>query len=826
MGGASARSHPGTRKKKRPALSPSIRSAPEFLAMIERDSDYGRQAVIAGADRLVESAIVDWLPAAAYGDRETRRALSVLASLLLEVCGDRWLQDVVASWNQIRPDAFVALSGALIASRGGDPRQAKDLSEKARNSFGANEAGKLRAELEGIYADQRLLDSRQCVSDAASLKPRLEGRRYRWAMAQLQMEQSICESMRGEFASARKNLGEAIQLAASSNYRVLELRGIGMRAAQYNSTGNTAAAWNENINGLGLYWKGDYPAERAYQFYADMAFAAQRQNRWFLAMAFQAEAVQSILRTANRSTQAMALHRLGTLGIATSQRGEAEKSFHAAEQIFEQIPHDDASRNFIINCEVNLAAIQAARGDAGAPLTRLERLAGQVVHIADISVQLRFNQTLGMLRLKAGDEGGAEKAFLSALEIGDRGFRTLKTDRERYTWELETAKTYRGLVELLLHRGEDKPALLLWRAYRRTVRLPEGKPVESLHALASQVLRSGGLPAGTGGETLLTFAQIGDGFVVWTSDERGVASRIIKRPVEFIEKTAERFLAECSDPDASQSALDRDGTELYRLLIGPLEERLKSRPTVAIETDGILAQVPFQALVDAPGHVWSDRHAIIYDGGIAAPNGRIVEVTKNARALVVGSPALSEEMHAIYPPLPDALREAKDVASRFSESIVLLGKDATRNAVLEQLPSAGVFHFAGHAAAIGAGTSLLLAGNEPALLDSGLVERMRMDRCRLAVLSACSTRGQDDGFRSSGELIRALLRAGVSQVVATSWSVDSFGSVAFMNSFYRTLLKTGSAPEALQQASAEARAASKNGVHPHVWAAYSLYAAR
>ena len=64
------------------------------------------------------------------------------------------------------------------------------------------------------------------------------------------------------------------------------------------------------------------------------------------------------------------------------------------------------------------------------------------------------------------------------------------------------------------------------------------------------------------------------------------------------------------------------------------------------------------------------------------------------------------------PSLPYADGEARDISAMFSRYHLLTGNEATMTNVLEWLPQAEVFHFAGHTLSQGRRPGLLLAPGE------------------------------------------------------------------------------------------------------------------
>jgi len=108
-----------------------------------------------------------------------------------------------------------------------------------------------------------------------------------------------------------------------------------------------------------------------------------------------------------------------------------------------------------------------------------------------------------------------------------------------------------------------------------------------------------------------------------------------------------------------------------------------------------------------------------------------------------------------------------------------------------------------------------------ALLTPSSLKASNFSQMRLAVLSACDTQdGPSGAFNDVDSLARVFLRAGVPNVVASRWSVDSEATRQFMELFYRNLLDGNSVAASVHQAQAALR--SRPGTaHPYFWSAFS-----
>jgi CHAT domain-containing protein len=795
-----------------------------FLGMLaKRPYPPWARADPAGEDGL-DAAVLGWLPALASADSTSARlASSALGRILIDLHDDAWLRDALTSAQS--PEAahgFSELGEAFKLNIAGDPRGAFEHAQSAQRLLLAagDRAGWARAKLEETYALHRLQEAPRCLQAAGAVSDALRGRAYPWAAAQAALERSVCASMLEDFGRARAYLDEALSIAREAGYPILELRAIGLQAGLENVTGNAAGAWSEDRAGLARFWSGSYPPVRVYQFYADLAFAAEKYNRWRLAASFAREAEAAIARTPNRSMSALAAQRYGTLAAMADLGPEADAAFGRARQAFASLPQDEAVAAYRLDGEVRQAALEAQRGELQRPLERLLSAGSLLRNVKNFTISLRYYQTLGALRLRRGEAEPARAALLSALRIAETGFDSLKSERDRAAWEQQTGQVYRGLVEALLRFDHDpERALRLWEWYRAAM-LERRRPSSSDGLeLPSPATRRAILAD----RAVLTYAQLSSGVALWLLDENGLEYHWTEAPENVLNALARRFSEQCADPASDLSTLRRDGRELYRILIGPAEKRLRAGQTLLIETDGAIAGVPFQAFTDPAGGYFGAQHPIAFSLGLArgVPDREIPSWDERARALVVGSPALAPELNSTFPPLPDALREARKVAELFPRSLLLSGSAATPEAILKELPKAQVFHFAGHALA-GEDSGLLLAGSEGPL-QARRIEEMPLAGCRLAVLSACSTGiGASVTAVNPESLARAFVRAGVARVVATRWSVDSAATTAFVESFYRELRSGSPMPLALNRAASAVRAVPLTS-HPYYWSAFTAF---
>ena len=296
--------------------------------------------------------------------------------------------------------------------------------------------------------------------------------------------------------------------------------------------------------------------------------------------------------------------------------------------------------------------------------------------------------------------------------------------------------------------------------------------------------------------------------------------------------------------------------ELYKLLLGPVAERLARTPDLLISPDGALSFVPFEVLVADPGRGSSYRdlaylleeHAITY-----VPSASVLDGLRELRAspaaeapprkdlIAFGNPILPGTQVAAAPvrgsltpwtasPLPGSELEVKAIASLYAENDVALylGEAATEENVKANplLNTAHRVHFATHGFVdeVHPQFSWLMLTRTPGSEEDGRLQVREIFNLRLeadlVTLSACQT---GLGKQMTGEgmvgLTRAFLYAGARSLLVSLWPVSDRSTPELMTGFYRHLGASGTKAEALRQAKLER---IKAGDEPYRWAPFIL----
>ena len=268
-----------------------------------------------------------------------------------------------------------------------------------------------------------------------------------------------------------------------------------------------------------------------------------------------------------------------------------------------------------------------------------------------------------------------------------------------------------------------------------------------------------------------------------------------------------RLVEEDEDQDGSPLSL----SQCYKMIITPVADLL-DEPEIIVVPDRVLYKVPFAALEDENEKPLSETFRIRI-----APSLTTLKLIQDSPAdyhsqsgaLIVGDPQVGHVIHKgrlqWISPLDFARKEA-EMIGRLLGTQPLIGENATKQKVLDNIHSVSLIHFAAHGNAERG--EIALAPSFPTndyptendyLLTMAEISQLRL-KAKLVVLSCChSARGQ---IRSEGVvgIARAFLGSGARSVLAALWAIQDEATEQFMNRFYKHLVCGASASESLHQA--------------------------
>lgn len=309
------------------------------------------------------------------------------------------------------------------------------------------------------------------------------------------------------------------------------------------------------------------------------------------------------------------------------------------------------------------------------------------------------------------------------------------------------------------------------------------------------------------GVVVIELALAADTLIGWTLERTGMTSSICRDLDDrMVRRLALGFQRQCARPGAPPSS----GAALAELLVAPFAQQIRKAEQVVFIASGELARVPFHAL-PFDDVTLGERVAVSYAPSAGLLSALASRPVAGRPALVVGDPSdmsipRPDGTVRALPALPGARREAEAIARELPESRILVGEEATREAVRELLPRFRTVQLATHGIVDQRSpwlSSIALAHGEQLTLADLVGIRMDAD---LVVLSACET---GIGELTHGEevigMARGLLAAGARCVIVSLWSVYDEATRLLMVELH-TRLQSGMLPaEALRAAQRSVR---------------------
>ena len=252
--------------------------------------------------------------------------------------------------------------------------------------------------------------------------------------------------------------------------------------------------------------------------------------------------------------------------------------------------------------------------------------------------------------------------------------------------------------------------------------------------------------------------------------------------------------------------------QIYNMLIGPVSDVLEGSEIIVVP-DRCFFKVPFAALHDESNHFLSDSFRIRIVPSLTTLKLILdspADSHSETGALIVGEPKVTNvyfkgELRYLCP-LPGAKAEAEMIARLLPESHLLIGEQATKQAVLQRIPSVSLVHIAAHGDAERGEISLTpldptmeTPHEADYLLTMTDISQVRLS-AKLVVLSCPYTaRGQ---IKTEGVvgIARAFLGSGARSVLVALWALQDDATEQFMRRFYENLVQGESACECLHRA--------------------------
>ena len=198
---------------------------------------------------------------------------------------------------------------------------------------------------------------------------------------------------------------------------------------------------------------------------------------------------------------------------------------------------------------------------------------------------------------------------------------------------------------------------------------------------------------------------------VLTKDKGSDSPTLGAYEIGIAEKDVRKRTRDFREMITGQRPFAESARELYDSLLKPAEDQLKGMSRLCVIPDGILWDLPFQALEPKDGHYLLEDYAISYAPSLSVlkemATRKKTDQPLGASLLAFGNPTLPREvaanMKAVYRgeslgPLPDAEMEVAALRDIWgaSSSRVFIGPSADKKMFLAEASRYSIIHFATH----------------------------------------------------------------------------------------------------------------------------------
>jgi CHAT domain-containing protein len=775
---------------------------------------------------------------------------------------DFWLSDLLlpeidslpAPQHVIYASALQTLGRAIDLESGGSPAEFGKLARQSEAEFRkldvslntdthtaaklrlAKDTGIERATLEYLIALARLTDFRECRAYAQQLRAQAPQQgnndRHPWMQAVTMLTEKVCDDTPETRLAGLTLQSNALQLAESSSYLLLNSRVQARIEGEAQVIGDNETLERIALAALGKLKSGDVPPWRILNAIGEIAQVEEESPRAHVAASCVKENV-AWAELAHSPYIAAGIR--VELAQAELRIGDVEEFHHQLKLADEEAsPGKSGASNGadISQSQTILAKTLLESGDLNQAGELLEKARPRIEQSSDTWGIRNFAVALGQLELSQKRYDQAATMLEAEIRLSEGKHVQSRNQNASAEYAELDHDLYGELVATWLAQGKSPASALgLWERFRlRAHELPIRQCAEDHldceQSLLERALKNLGANSLTGQVVLMDRVLIyrvdGDG-VHWTQKQ---AHR------QGLLDSAQILETAVSSPLTTQKTAASLSAGLARLLLPELPANPSDNSLVFLEPDPLLRNLPWTVLPTATGplglrYLVSESRSILDESGIERANLLSHQATSEGRKnrdmverpLMIAATVSSNDES----PLPEALTETQDIERYLQAPKLLAGRQATSAQVAAALGTASVFHFAGHAVQRTDGTELLLAnspGEKSPWIDGAFLRRHPPRLCRLAVLSACSTGKREAGWNHPlQDIVETFSSLGVPEVVATRWQVDSEASVPFMDAFYRKLSEINSVTQALTYAR---RIQSDNYLYrnPYYWGAY------
>ncbi|HKY42413.1 MAG TPA: CHAT domain-containing protein [Pyrinomonadaceae bacterium] len=805
----------------------------DFLAAYRTQNDNTAWAALSlsrarTGNAIVQALIDDFLTLTAGGREaeanDKQQMLSYAGKLEDQMVQDRFTLDLATVYKSSTPalretltQARGLMKSAMTLYDGTEYKQAIDLFSRARELFAktSDDAEKLFAEAWIGYCHLRLQHPDIGIKTFERLSTVFESKNYRSLFAQSLFAIAGALTVRDEYSQVLERARQSLVVSEQIQDRANAVRCLQAETTFQIVLGNYRESLSATFRALSLSETLPPDAKLTWPFYHEASISFYFLGMPTVALQFENEALR-LAQTAGLTLQtSRSFDRLALIFERLGNYDEAMKKTEEALATGLKLSDERMKTNIMAHSALISGQLHREMGHQEQAYESYEKAIDlyKKLNLDIYQYRARKGKLLALIALN--NDAAAEAELGEVLywfeqnrkKIAEESYRNKFFDTDQHTYDVAVDFQYGRKKDITkaFDYAEAYRARSLWDLMNSGVQIAAGsnEPQLQLSPSVSPLRHDQIQPQLPLKTQLLEYAVLDDKVVIWVITRDLIKSEHVIIKHSELDKKINNYLHAITRASNNRDQIVAQAKELHHDLIGPIEKYLDRGKVLCVVPDKNLSFLPFAALVSPA----SGRH-LIEDYAIQiAPSATIfiktsqqaaqLRANKSEQALVVGNPYFDREQFGELPDLPQARREAEQVAQLYATK-PLLGNEATSPDVKRLLNKADVVHLATHAVPDERSpllSKLLLSKDRPGqgvahhaskgFLQASEIYEMKFTRTRLVVLSACQT-GIERAYRGEGAigLARPFI-TGVPVVVASLWPVESDSTADLMISFHK-----------------------------------------
>lgn len=654
---------------------------------------------------------------------------------------------------------------------------------------------------------------------------------------------------------------QAVEIARGLGDAETEINGSRFVGCAYDRLGDHASAvkWLSEANSLlRNSWVKPILAAATYNEMGDILF---RKGKYLIALPYQHEAVRLCEQSGSVTLLAYTIQRLGLTYGMLGRQDEATRFLKDAVARSEAIPDQMARLQLQIDMYTKSGDfyLQQKKFNEAIAVYRqaLDSLDGadKRFHLSSI------RQGLATAYMANGQDAEAEAQLKESVRLAEEARAQIGDAQGRGSFLASQQGVYRAMVSFQFLNKSDPTAafnyaeiakgrdLLDALAGARHVTMNDGQAKLTLSGSATPLTLEQTQRALPANVQLAQYVAGDDRLMIWLVTRDRVITAKSNIGAENLRKKVTAYL-EALRARAPLEQLNRQASDLYQLLIAPIDQRLDRNLTLCVAPDGALQDLPFAALVSPESKRYLIEDFTLVVNPSASVFARSIDLSLRKRKsepepfLGFGNPRFDQQRFPRLQALPASEQELERIQSLYPHRLVLNRRQATESALVKQIGEYEIVHLATHTLSDKQSSMLsaIVLAEEPQFasraaaegkktdgitLDGALqaqeVYNLKPERTRLVVLSSCRSGLGDEGRNEAlGGLAQAFLVAGVPAVVASLWDIDDDSAAGLMERFHAAhRMNKLSFGQSLRQAQLSfLQTSSVKKRHPFFWATF------